>query len=109
MSRPHAHARADLDDALPLLRRWLLGALFLGAVAMLSLPAARSLASPVGAMPLWLIGMPLASLAALALRARLRAPPRMTAPSVPSIRRRAATAPARGAVRPRRRALPRAA
>ncbi|MCD9033992.1 hypothetical protein LDO32_20000, partial [Luteimonas sp. Y-2-2-4F] len=97
MTRPdaHVHARADHDDALPLLRRLLLGALFLGAVAMLSLPAARSLASPVGAMPLWLIGMPLASLAALALRARLQASPRASAPPASAApRRRPSAAPA---------------
>src|SRR5690606_23693037 len=42
---------------------------FLGLVAMLSLPAARG-AGPVGWMPMWLLGMPLAAFAALALAER---------------------------------------
>uniref|UniRef100_UPI001F57E60B hypothetical protein n=1 Tax=Luteimonas aquatica TaxID=450364 RepID=UPI001F57E60B len=47
------------------LASWLMGALFLGAVAMLSLPAARGASAAFGWMPLWLLGMPLASLLAL--------------------------------------------
>src|SRR3546814_7155766 len=54
------------NSAMPPLATWLLGALFLGVVAMLSLPAARADSAAFGWMPLWLLGMPLASLAALA-------------------------------------------
>ncbi|MDH5821751.1 hypothetical protein QFW77_01910, partial [Luteimonas sp. RD2P54] len=46
----------------------LAGALFLGAVALLSLSPLRTGAFALGAAPLWLLGMPLASLAALAVR-----------------------------------------
>ena len=44
----------------------LLGLLFLAAIALFSLPGARGASSAIGAMPLWLLGMPLASLLALA-------------------------------------------
>jgi|GEM_PF-595105 len=56
-------------DALRILEHLLLCALFLGAIAMLSLPAARGASATLGWMPLWLIGLPAASLAtAFALR-----------------------------------------
>ncbi|MGY0560428.1 hypothetical protein ACW7G2_06900 [Luteimonas sp. A277] len=48
------------------LRQALLGAAFLGLIAMASLPAARG-AGPIGWVPLWLLGMPLSALGALAL------------------------------------------
>ncbi|PJJ98583.1 hypothetical protein CO641_08235 [Lysobacteraceae bacterium NML91-0213] len=57
----------------PLLYALLLGLMFLAAVAMLSLPAARG-ASPIGLLPLWLLVLPAASLAALVVRDRLHAP-----------------------------------
>ena len=61
----------------PPLAAWLLGALFLGAVVLLSLPAARAASATFGWTPLWLLGMPLASLAALAApRVSLRLPRR---------------------------------
>lgn len=50
-----------------LLAPWLLGGVLLGAIAIASLPAARADNAWFGCMPLWLLGMPLASLAALAL------------------------------------------
>lgn len=74
----------------PTLAPWLLGALFLGAIAVLSLPAARADSAALGWMPLWLLGMPLASLTALAL-ARLQAlrlPRRRMPDSSPAMRRR---------------------
>jgi len=57
-----AASRADLQIV-----SWLLGAVFLGVIAMLSLPAARGDSAAFGWMPLWLVGMPLASLATLLL------------------------------------------
>ncbi|WP_255516449.1 hypothetical protein [Luteimonas suaedae] len=88
------------------------GALFLGAIALLSLPPLRAGAFALGAAPLWLLGMPLASLAALAARylvtlSHRRSPAsssspglRRWRPSAPQARRRVAVP------RPR---LPRAA
>lgn len=49
----------------------LLGALFLGIVAMLSLPAARGYNAWLGALPLWLLGMPVTAIAASRLVRRL--------------------------------------
>lgn len=102
--------RASAADAMPSPAQWLLGALFLGAVAVLSLPAARADSAALGWMPLWLLGMPLASLAALAAT-RLRLPRRRMPDSSPAMRRRRpGTTQARrrqgGSTRPR---LPRAA
>lgn len=51
----------------PQIVSWLLGAVFLGVIAMLSLPAARGDSAALGWMPLWLVGMPLVSLATLLL------------------------------------------
>ena len=79
------------------LRQGLLGLAFLGLVAMLSLPAARG-AGPVGWMPMWLLGMPLAAFAALALAERFtRAGTRAAAAPVAAAasRRRARPAQAR--------------
>jgi|HigsolmetaAR204D_1030405.scaffolds.fasta_scaffold00999_2 hypothetical protein len=85
----------------------LLGLLFLGAVAMLSFPAARG-AGPLGWMPLWLVGMPLASLAA-ACALRLRPAPVLVA-AVPRARARRRQAVSRRATASARRLrLPRAA
>jgi len=85
------------------LRQGLLGLAFLGLVSMLSLPAARG-AGPVGWMPMWLLGMPLAALAALAVAdLRPRAPalrPQAVAPSAPRRRARPAQARRRNAPRP---------
>jgi len=58
----------------PRLAQSLAGALFLGLVAMLSLPSARGDSAWFGLMPLWLLGMPLAGLLALHLRSRADAP-----------------------------------
>jgi hypothetical protein len=80
------HAAAATEDA-PSLAPWLLGALFLGAIAVLSLPAARADSDALGWMPLWLLGMPLASLAAL-VATRLRLPRRRMPDSSPAMRRR---------------------
>ena len=83
------------------LRQALAGAAFLGLVALASLPAARG-AGPIGWMPLWLPGLPLVALAALALadlRERAREPaPRPAA--APRRRARPAQARRRGAGRP---------
>ncbi len=62
IARDAANAQAD-----PRLAHYLLGALFLGVIALLSLPAARADSAALGWMPLWLLGMPLASLCALAV------------------------------------------
>lgn len=53
----------------------LLGALFVGVIAVLSLPAARADSTTLGWMPLWLLGMPLASLCALAFMHAMRRTP----------------------------------
>ena len=89
------------------LRQALVGAAFLGLVAIASLPAARG-AGPMGWMPLWLLGMPLVALAALELAGRGGRAPAAPAAN-PAARRRARPAQARRrkAVRagqPRRRA-----
>ncbi|NZA27821.1 hypothetical protein H0E84_15695 [Luteimonas sp. SJ-92] len=88
------------------------GALFLGAVALLSLPPLRTGAFALGAAPLWLLGMPLASLAALAIRhlatlSRRRSPASSSSPGLRRLRPSAPQARKRPAMaRPR---LPRAA
>ena len=93
---------------------WLLAALFLGAVTVLSLPAARADSAALGWMPMWLLGMPLASLCTLAVLelSRLRLPRRrpLLAGSVPPRQRQPGRLQARrrGAV-PTRLRLPRAA
>jgi hypothetical protein len=82
----------------PRLLQCLLGALFLGVIAMLSLPAARVDSAALGWMPLWLLGMPLASLGALAAlhAVRLRLPRRrMPDSSAAMWRRRSGTVQAR--------------
>ena len=76
------------------LRQALIGAAFLGLVAIVSLPAARG-AGPVGWMPLWLVGMPLAALAALALADLRGRVPQATTASPSAARRRARPAQAR--------------
>ena len=101
----------DATAQTPPLATWLLGALFLGAIAVLSLPAARADSAAFGSMPLWLLGMPLASLAALAVsRLSLRLPRRRMPDSSPAMRRRRpGTTQARRRAAPARKALPRAA
>jgi len=78
---------AAATDGAPSLVPWLVGAVFLGAVTVLSLPVARADSAALGWMPLWILGMPLASLAALAA-ARLRLPRRRMPDSSPAMRRR---------------------
>lgn len=72
-SSPHSPDIADVTASRvdPQIVSWLLGAVFLGVIAMLSLPAARGDSAALGWMPLWLVGMPLVSLATLLL---VRAP-----------------------------------
>ncbi|GAB3310107.1 hypothetical protein [Luteimonas notoginsengisoli] len=95
-------ANAATRAAAPPLAAWLLGALFLGAIAVLSLPAARADSAAFGWMPLWLLGMPLASLAALAAaRLPLRLPRRRMPDSSATMRRRRP-----GTTQARRRAVP---
>jgi predicted outer membrane lipoprotein len=82
----------------------LLGALFLGIVAVLSLPAARADSAAFGWMPMWLIGMPLTSLCMFAIANAmpfLRLPRRRTPDSSPVSRRRRS-----GTVQARRRPVP---
>lgn len=57
---PHRAAAPD-----PRLSMWLRRMLWLGAVAVLLLPAARGHNAWLGWMPLWLLGMPLSALWAL--------------------------------------------
>ena len=96
----------------PRLLQALSGALFLGLITMLSLPAARAANVFVGWMPLWLLGMPLVALAAVCA-ARFARTARPIATETLSARRRAATgvqARRRGPTPARGRAgLPRAA
>lgn len=68
-SSPHAPDIADVTASRvdPRLVSWLFGAVFLGVIAMLSLPAARGDSVAFGWMPLWLVGMPLVSLVTLLL------------------------------------------
>lgn len=68
-SSPHSPGIADVTvfRVDPQIVSWLLGAVFLGVIAMLSLPAARGDSVALGWMPLWLVGMPLVSLATLLL------------------------------------------
>ena len=81
----------------------LVGVAFLGLVAIASLPAARG-AGPVGWIPLWLVGMPLAGLAALMLAQRRGRGPVAAVPANPAAARRRARP-----VQARRRAAPRPA
>lgn len=79
----------------------LVGVAFLGLVAIASLPAARG-AGPVGWMPLWLLGMPLAALAALVLAQRRQRVPQAAAPARPAAAsRRARPVQARRRMAPR--------
>ena len=112
---PHANQSSRAvpapNSGVPPLAAWLLGALFLGAIAMLSLPAARADSAALGWMPMWLLGMPLASLAALAAaRLHLRLPRRRMPDSSPAMRRRRpGTTQARRRAAPPRTRLPHAA
>jgi hypothetical protein len=75
----------------PRLVQGLFGLLFLGVVAMLSFPSARGASAWLGSMPLWLLGMPLAALAALHVRKLVQAPAPAAMPA--SRRRRAGANP----------------
>ena len=110
-SRPMFRDSEARDSAAPPPAAWLLGALFLGAIAVLSLPAARATGGALGWTPLWLLGMPLASLAALAAaRLHLRLPRRRMPDSSPAMRRRRpGTTQARRRPAPATPRLPRAA
>ncbi|MCD9029367.1 hypothetical protein LDO26_14305 [Luteimonas sp. BDR2-5] len=82
----------------------LLGLLFLGAVALLSFPAARSGAGALGPAPMWLLGLPAAAWATLCL---LRLPRRRgPASSAVPRRRRPGPAAAQATRRPARRRRP---
>lgn len=101
-SQPLFRDTTARDSGVPPLAAWLLGALFLGAIAVLSLPGARAASGAFGWMPLWLLGMPLASLAALAAaRFHLRLPRRRMPDSSPAMRRRRP-----GTMQARRRPVP---
>ena len=93
----------------PQLAPAVLGALFVAAVAVLSLPQARGTSEAFGWMPLWLLALPLAAWLGLqAGRLGGRAARRGEAPGAPTVRRRRGPAQARrrgGALpRPARRA-----
>ncbi|QCO66865.2 hypothetical protein E5843_01970 [Luteimonas yindakuii] len=92
---PARHRRDPASS--PLLYAALLGLMFLAAVAVLSLPAARG-SSPIGLLPVWLLLLPAASLAALAVRDRLFTSPE-TAASGPGRRRALQQAQRRRATR----------
>lgn len=81
------------------LRAVLIGALFLGAIALLSFPGLRTGATAIGWPPLWLIGMPAVAWLTLFLR---RLPRRRKLASSAVLRRRRP-----GLVQARRRPAPR--
>jgi len=97
-----AHVSPDADiPANVALRALLTGALFLGAIALLSFPGLRSGATAVGWPPLWLIGMPAVAWLTLFLRRLPRR--RKLASSAVLRRRRPGLAQARRQPAPRRR------
>jgi len=107
---PDSHRKPVAFHPDPRLQQALLGALFLGIVALLSLPVARGDNAFVGWMPLWLLGMPITALLALYLGAFARTA-RPTAVSI-SFRRRGGDVTAQARRRdasPARTRLPRAA
>lgn len=67
---PPPHAGANADAAPDWAGRVVLALAFLAAVAMLSLPDARSASATFGLLPLWLAGLP--ATAGLALAATRR-------------------------------------
>ncbi len=83
-------------SSVSLVEECLLGAGALGLVAMLSLPAARSVNDTFGWLPFWLLALPLAAWAtARALRhrsSRERALPVATVHPIAAVRRRAGVA-----------------
>jgi len=90
------------------------GVLFLSIVALVSLPQLRGISQAFGLLPLWLLGMPLASLLALSVARVVDAgllDRRSPVPSVASRRRDAGGMQARrwAVAPPRRRGLARAA
>lgn len=97
---------ATAHDRPSLIEQSLLGAVALGLVAMLSLPAARSTSESLGWLPFWLLALPLSAWAVARLL-RLREQRAMAA-----ARRPMASVHALHGVRPRTvvvRTLPRAA
>lgn len=91
----HTIPMPSSSSAPALLAAVLGGALFLGALALVSLPPLRAGAFALGAAPLWLLGMPLASLAALAVRplATLSRRRSQASSSSPGLRRRRPSTP----------------
>lgn len=101
MSRiAHVSPDADVPDDAGL-RTLLVGALFLGAIALLSFPGLRTGATAIGWPPLWLIGMPAVAWLTLFLRRLPRR--RKLASSAVLRRRRPGLAQARRRPAPRRR------
>lgn len=92
-------ARTPAPD--PRLDRALRHLLLLGAVLVLAVPAARGHNAWIGALPLWLLGMPLASWWALH---RFRLPRRAAVPVIGLPRRRGRRSQARRRAVPARRA-----
>lgn len=90
-SRRQRHPMPPVETAAASpLAPWLRGALFLAAVSVLALPAARGHSVVFGLVPLWLLGMPLASLLALAVAREVesRLPRRHAAVSFPAPQQR---------------------
>ena len=97
----------DADEIDPRLEEVLRYAIAIGAVLMLLLPAARSMHTTIGWLPLWLLAMPMTAWWAL----HRFALPRAGQAERPVIARGRRNAPQarRRARQPRREALPRAA
>lgn len=87
------------SSSVPLVEQGLLGAVALGLLAMLSLPALRGVSDTFGWLPFWLLSLPLTAwVAARALRQRAelraRSRPMATVHAISAARRQAgATAP----------------
>lgn len=86
---PHADSHAAAHDAsLRTLEHLLLAAIFIALVAIASLPAARAASPALGWVPLWLLGLPAASLAMARVLACSRRGTRSPRPEAPVLRRR---------------------
>ncbi len=102
-----------IDRSQQLLEQSLLGIAVVGSIAMLSLPAARSIGETFGWMPFWLLALPLSAWLALRL-SRLRRMRDVAAEviaynTVHRFERRTLRAPAQRHVQAKYRQIPRAA
>ena len=84
---------SSVQSSVPLVEQCLLGAVALGVVAMVSLPAVRGMSDTFGWLPFWLLALPLSAWAvARALRRRNNlghAPPMATVHPIGAARPRA--------------------